>query len=243
METPTNEAVRQELLPLENVAPHDNPSNTSTTNNNNTTNNKILNIAGYKFVLMNKQKVDEVWAKLKQLCKKYGLRGTIYIAPEGVNSFLTGHEEDVRKWMEEVRTEIKELSVGLDFKESWSQFMPFDRLLVRRKKEIIAMGVELDASDLHRALHHDQDQQQQEQTQQGEEKDNNKEAHQRCNLKEQECTKAAEQSNGNNNNNDNLSTTSTEPTTTTTLVEGWPLDIVNEETTADDEEGTHDHHP
>ena len=106
---------------------------------------KILNIAGYKFIRISEARIDEVRLQLKDMCCRNHLLGTVYLAREGINSFLAGEAADVRSFMEEVRG-IREFAEGLAFKESWSSYLPFDKLAVRRKKEIIAMGVELDTS-------------------------------------------------------------------------------------------------
>ena len=60
------------------------------------------------------------------------------VAPEGLNLFLAGHERAVDTVLDFVRAQpgFSELRV----KRSWSAHVPFARLKVKLKKEIIAFG-------------------------------------------------------------------------------------------------------
>ncbi len=100
--------------------------------------NSIVNIASYKFVTL-----DDLPGRrstLKELCGRLGLKGTILLSPEGINMFLAGTRESIDEYLRVLRehSEFAELEV----KESFSDYQPFTRMLVRLKKEIIAFGVE-----------------------------------------------------------------------------------------------------
>lgn len=100
--------------------------------------NHVLNIAAYKFVPL-----TELGARreaLRSFCLELGLRGTILLSPEGINLFVAGSREAV----DQLLTRLQEDSeIGaLEVKESLSDHQPFNRMLVRLKKEIIAFGVE-----------------------------------------------------------------------------------------------------
>lgn len=76
--------------------------------------------------------------RLKSLCRDLELRGTILIAPEGINAMVTGHQEAVTK----LRAHVKE-AYGIresDFKEAPVPDDAFNRMLVKIKKEIITIG-------------------------------------------------------------------------------------------------------
>lgn len=96
----------------------------------------ILNVAFYKFVALDE--LPERRSRLRDLCASHGLRGTILLSPEGINGFLAGREERVRELLRELRS-IPELT-DLEAKESWSETIPFKRLKIKLKKEIIPMG-------------------------------------------------------------------------------------------------------
>jgi RluA family pseudouridine synthase len=97
----------------------------------------VINIAAYKFVpLADLQALRE---RLRNQCKFWKLRGTILISPEGINLFVAGGRAEIDLLLAELRG-IAGLE-GLQPKESVSQRQPFNRMLVRIKREIIAFGV------------------------------------------------------------------------------------------------------
>jgi UPF0176 protein len=93
----------------------------------------VLNIAAYQFASLSG--LPTLRDQLRERCEAAGLKGTILLAPEGINLFLAGDAAAVREVLEFVRT-VDGLS-GLTAKESWSDFQPFRRLLVKLKREII----------------------------------------------------------------------------------------------------------
>ena len=98
----------------------------------------IINIAGYHFSPL--QKIGELRQQLLRHCKEWNLRGTILLASEGINLFVAGAKESVDALMEVLRNTP---GLGnLQVKYSVSDHQPFNRMLVRLKKEIIAFGVD-----------------------------------------------------------------------------------------------------
>ncbi|GAA5477136.1 hypothetical protein Hhel01_00614 [Haloferula helveola] len=78
--------------------------------------------------------------RLLDFCKNHGLKGTILLAPEGINLFVAGEHLAIEELVFELR---KMPGMGdLQPKYSESDEQPFSRMLVRLKKEIIAFGVE-----------------------------------------------------------------------------------------------------
>jgi len=77
-------------------------------------------------------------APLLALCEAQGIRGTLLLAPEGINGTLAGEREGI----DTVQTHIRALPgcAGLDWKESRARAMPFGRMKVRLKREIVTMG-------------------------------------------------------------------------------------------------------
>ena len=67
---------------------------------------------------------------------KIPLRGSVLVAPEGINLFLAGDEAALRGFLAWLRGDPRFASLGA--KESWSETLPFARLKVKRKDEIIA---------------------------------------------------------------------------------------------------------
>jgi RluA family pseudouridine synthase len=98
----------------------------------------VTNISCYRFARMDGLK--ELRERLIRFCKERSLKGTILLAPEGINFFIAGAAEGVDELVDELRA-LPGLE-GLSPKYSFSDHQPFSRMLVRLKKEIIAFGVE-----------------------------------------------------------------------------------------------------
>lgn len=98
----------------------------------------ITNISCYLFAPLTDLK--SLRERLLTTCKQRGLKGTILLSTEGINLFIAGLREDVDALVAEIRS-IPGLA-GLAPKYSESAHQPFNRMLVRIKKEIIAFGVE-----------------------------------------------------------------------------------------------------
>jgi RluA family pseudouridine synthase len=97
----------------------------------------VINIAAYKFVPL--AELQALRERLRVQCKLWKLRGTILLSPEGINLFVAGGRAEIDLLFLELRA-IPGLE---DFqpKISVSERPPFNRMLVRIKREIIAFGV------------------------------------------------------------------------------------------------------
>lgn len=98
----------------------------------------IQNIAAYKFATLTDLK--PLRARLQEFCKARALKGTILLSTEGINLFIVGQPDSVAALLAELRA-IPGLE-DLTAKYSETEHQPFNRMLVRLKKEIIAFGVE-----------------------------------------------------------------------------------------------------
>lgn len=98
----------------------------------------VLNVACYKFV-----ELDDLESRrrlLRRRCHELDLRGTILLATEGINLFVAGERPSIEGLIECLENE---LGTGpLETKESFTEYQPFTRMLVKIKREIIAFGVE-----------------------------------------------------------------------------------------------------
>ncbi len=99
---------------------------------------EVINLSCYKFAPL--EALDELRARLQEATKAHGLKGTILLAPEGINFFLAGTREQLAAVLAVIRA-IPGLG-DVAPKESPSSDQPFKRMLVKVKKEIIAFGVE-----------------------------------------------------------------------------------------------------
>lgn len=96
-----------------------------------------LHIAGYKFVTLATDFLVSVQADLKQKAIMRQLKGTILLSAEGINLFLAGTPEAIHIFICDLK-KIPEFA-DLWLKISESDFLPFKRLILRIKKEIISM--------------------------------------------------------------------------------------------------------
>ena len=85
------------------------------------------------------KKIDDILIiknELADFCKFNKIKGTIILAEEGINGTIAGFSESIIKF------ELHLLSLGFanyNPKYSYSKFMPFFRLKVRNKKEIVTL--------------------------------------------------------------------------------------------------------
>jgi UPF0176 protein len=78
--------------------------------------------------------------RILQLCREYGVKGTILLANEGINGTIAGSAKGIAAVIEYLKTLPG--CAGLDVKYSHADEMPFYRMKVRVKKEIVTLGVE-----------------------------------------------------------------------------------------------------
>ena len=96
----------------------------------------ILNISAYKFVGLS----DTVrWREsIRSHACAMRLKGTVLLADEGINLFVAGTAPQVREFIAWLTAH--EAFADLPVKESWSSEVPFGKLLVKVKLEIIRMN-------------------------------------------------------------------------------------------------------
>lgn len=73
----------------------------------------------------------------KALCEKLGLLGRVLLASEGINGTLCGSPENTKKYIKEIKK--YPLFSSINFKKSISEFLCFDSLQVKIKKEIVIL--------------------------------------------------------------------------------------------------------
>jgi len=105
----------------------------------------ILNVAAYKFVELDE--LASLRAQLREAALAHGLKVTILLAPEGINLFLAGAPEKLEAFLAALLADPR--FAGMPIKRSWSDEQPFNRMLVKLKREIITMN----KPDVHPARH------------------------------------------------------------------------------------------
>jgi UPF0176 protein len=81
-------------------------------------------------------------ARQREFCRKEGTLGKLLVAREGINGSFAGTPEQMESY-KNFLTSIDGFS-DLNFKEETASFLPFRKLIVRVKKEIIRLEKEVD---------------------------------------------------------------------------------------------------
>lgn len=99
----------------------------------------IINISAYRFVTLAVTQLPELRTNLKNKCNELGLKGTILLGTEGINLYLAGERAliDAFKQFLDAMPAFQQMT----FKESLSAEVPFKKMLVKIKKEIIRMDM------------------------------------------------------------------------------------------------------
>jgi UPF0176 protein len=93
--------------------------------------------AFYKFVDL--EHFGSLRAPLLSAAREHGIKGTILLAPEGINGTIAGAPPALAAMMSFIRSHGA--FADIESKESHAEGMPFRRMKVRLKREIVTMGV------------------------------------------------------------------------------------------------------
>lgn len=95
----------------------------------------------YKFVKI--ENPDLVVDEIKDLLLKNEVKGTVLIANEGINSTIAGTRDGVSNFYKYCNS--NELFSDIFFKESFCSFIPFGKLKVKHRKEIVSFDYQVDS--------------------------------------------------------------------------------------------------
>ena len=96
----------------------------------------ILNISAYRFGVL--ENLSTLRDDLLEQAINLGIKGTIIIASEGINLFLAAPKENITSWLEWL-CKIPAFE-NITTKNSWSEYQPYKKMLVKIKPEIIRMN-------------------------------------------------------------------------------------------------------
>ncbi|WP_342643294.1 rhodanese-related sulfurtransferase [Rhodoligotrophos ferricapiens] len=101
-------------------------------------------VALYQFVPLPEYRALQ--APLRALAEAHGLKGTLLLASEGLNGTLAGEDQEVDTFIAALRAlpDFQESPSTLELRLSRATAMPFKRLKVRLKSEIVRLGVPAD---------------------------------------------------------------------------------------------------
>ena len=98
---------------------------------------EVVVAALYKFVAL--EDFHELREPLLDACLTAGARGTLLLAREGINGTIAGSREGIDQVLAYLRADPR--LQDLEHKESLDDHMPFYRMKVKLKKEIVTMGI------------------------------------------------------------------------------------------------------
>ena len=98
---------------------------------------RVVNIAGYRFADLPDR--DALVPVFQSVCDDAGLKGTVLVASEGINFFLAGLQSSLDLFLAHLERDERFRNIPL--KISYTDYQPFNRMNVRRKKEIISVGL------------------------------------------------------------------------------------------------------
>ncbi|MEL6442565.1 MAG: rhodanese-related sulfurtransferase [Cyanobacteria bacterium J06621_8] len=91
----------------------------------------------YKFITISDLEAKQ--AQISAWCKSQSIKGTIILASEGINATISGTSAAIANILANLRS-LPELE-DLEFKESAAKDMPFAKLKVKIKPEIVTLGI------------------------------------------------------------------------------------------------------
>lgn len=101
----------------------------------------ILNFSFYHFVDLSNVDLAGLREILKAKAVAKGIKGTILLSPEGINGFLAAHAQELWAFFNDDLNQVEHWRDQLVPKESWSDSIPFKKMMIKLKKEIITMGM------------------------------------------------------------------------------------------------------
>lgn len=106
--------------------------------------NEFVVATFYKFSALDR--LDERVEAIREVCEAGGVKGTILLAEEGINATVSGTRESVDALLEHLRSS-PELA-DLKTREALHDSIPFQRLKVRVKPEVVTFRCEVDPTEV-----------------------------------------------------------------------------------------------
>lgn len=91
----------------------------------------------YQFLVLDN--LVDLQSQFLQWCNEKQIKGTILIAKEGINANIVGKKEDLEIVINNIKKNLK--FEGLEIKYSQVENIPFERMKVKIKPEIITFGI------------------------------------------------------------------------------------------------------
>jgi len=97
----------------------------------------VVITALYKFVAL--EDYRSLKNALDELCERHGLKGTLLLAHEGINGTVAGSVQATQALLDFFKNDARLADIA--WKQSYADKVPFFRMKVRLKKEIVTIGL------------------------------------------------------------------------------------------------------
>lgn len=100
----------------------------------------------------NNRNLEEEQNFFKNLCNELLIKGTILISREGINGTISGFKENIENFLYSLKTKLTSYDFSseediLEFKFSNSDFIPFSKLKILLKNEVVALQSDIENLD------------------------------------------------------------------------------------------------
>jgi UPF0176 protein len=97
----------------------------------------------YKYVELPDPQAE--MSEQRQLCERLGLKGRILLADEGINGTVAGSAEAADAYVAAMNEHP--YFNGISYKRGESERLPFTRLRIKLRPEIVTLGVDINPAD------------------------------------------------------------------------------------------------
>ncbi|MFO5473968.1 MAG: rhodanese-related sulfurtransferase [Dolichospermum sp.] len=102
-------------------------------------NQKKLTVVATLYKFINLPDCNELQTTLLSYCQSQRIKGTILLAKEGINGTIAGSRQQIDSFLTFIRSDSR--FADLEYKESYTEIPPFERLKIRLKPEIVTLGL------------------------------------------------------------------------------------------------------
>jgi len=104
----------------------------------------VVNISTYRFVSIPLESLEALRVVFLENLTLIGLKGTVILSSEGINIGLAGRSDQIQAFRDflENTPVLSDLFSNLAFKESYSNMVPFGKLKIKIKKQLVPGGDE-----------------------------------------------------------------------------------------------------
>ena len=97
---------------------------------------QVVIINGYRFCKLDQ--LEQRKAQWLSQCEACALKGTVLLTPEGINIAMAGSREGIDRLIAWLETDA--LTAGMWLKETYAKVVPFTKVVIKIKSEIISMA-------------------------------------------------------------------------------------------------------